>query len=221
MSTTNVFDLFTGLVSYWPLGNVSGSTVSDVVGNNDATAISITESEIVPGYNQYQNALDFDSVNNDKISLPNVSALNFGNNDAFTVSAWIKILASETDAQLLQCGSTGTRGYRCDIRNGKLRFTFSRSGGTESLTLVGVDLSEMWHHVIWAWGDTTAKYYTDGRFIASEVPSNVWLAPATEDFIVVNVNYGGPCADVMIWDRELTRLEQELLYKRQLRGLKI
>jgi hypothetical protein len=204
-----------GLVSYWPLGNIQGTTVNDIVGSNNGTATSMSEANLVDGYNQYRSALDFDGSSDSIIA----TAQDFGSGG--TINSWVNVGVSSGDDLIVQnyngerfgIGISGT-----SIRGAYHDGTFYKKSGVIALN--------QWCHVVLTYdGVTTVQLYIDG------IAQTGTLAPvntgsAAHRFVVgansnVGAHYNGKVQDVVTFNRELTALEVEILYKHQRRGLRI
>ncbi len=124
---------------------------------------------------QNQYALDFDGIN-DKVVIPNATALNFGSTTNFTIEAWIKLDGNQANnTVIIGKASTGSswQGYQLSLFDNRL--TASINTGN---TLIGVSngfigLSylndDVWHHValVVSRTDTVCRLFVDGTLEAS------------------------------------------------------
>lgn len=155
-------------VGYWPMDNNTGTSVSDISGNNytgtfEGTA-SMTNANWVPG--KYGSAVDFDGVNDRVTTGDNID---FGASDDFTIAFWIrKQTATSTDAAIAKKSSTlaTNAGYEIHISANTNQINFIAADGVEQFELDGVNLTaNTWQHLAIVWDDdstTNTDIYLDG-----------------------------------------------------------
>ncbi|MFZ5391911.1 MAG: LamG-like jellyroll fold domain-containing protein [Patescibacteria group bacterium] len=74
-----------GLVSYWPMDELTDSSVEDVKGTNNGTA---TGTKIIDG--KFGKARSFNGTTSDYISIPHSADLDFERTSTFSISSWFK-----------------------------------------------------------------------------------------------------------------------------------
>lgn len=219
-------DLERGLISYWPLGNIQGTTVKDIVGSNNGTATSMSESNQVVGYNYQRGGLDFGSGDSIEIGT------NFGLTDKVTISAWIKT----TDAGGIIVSSpknesAGQTGVFLSVTNSNLRLSVSNVSASNAF--VGGSLSvdsSVWVHVAGVYNGADLRVYVNGKSDATPVTQTgnidltedkTWIGIFGPSFSTGVNKFDGSIQDVMIYNRALSGLEIELLHNEQRTGRRI
>jgi len=82
VTAQNCVPLATGAIAWWPLDETSGTTSTDVVGNNDGQYVNGP----VPGLGEVAGALHFNGIDQ-YVSVPDSDLWAFGAND-FTIELW-------------------------------------------------------------------------------------------------------------------------------------
>lgn len=201
-------------MSYWPLGNIQGTSVPDIVGSNDGTPTSLSESDVVSGYNQYRNALQFDGA------ADNVeTGVNLGTG-VLTFSVWFrpKSLGEASDGTVIADDIN-----QLLMRSGpKIGWTHNGGANIASIDINGLNV---WSHiVVLRDSNGTESMFLDGKVKDSGAPGAVGAPSNTVqigDRPAEGKAFDGDIQDVMYWNRELAELEIELLYKHQKQGKKI
>ena len=169
-----------GKVILYPF--VGAWTALDSSGNNrDGTLINMESSDWVVG--KLNGALIFDGVN-EYVDLENIA--NFDKEQSFSVEGWVKTISNKTQNIISRRDTQPNieRGWEFQIKNGKLKFTVSRSitntywVSQESLQNIN---DGNWHHVVatWtgvigSWGyPSNIKLYIDGQLADSYPSGNV------------------------------------------------
>ena len=155
-----------GLVSYWPLDEIKGDIVKDVVGDNDGTVEG--NPKIVEG--KCDKALKFDGVS-DYVSI---STNNFPTGkSAMTWSAWFyRDKSTEGTVQYIAVfGDGGSAGgsFGVGVREGDRVFMSQWGGGAFDTFGPAVSLKQ-WHHVA-AIRDDSSKtniLYLDGEEVTTQ-----------------------------------------------------
>ena len=163
-----------GLVSYWRLGETSGTTAADSKGANrgryrNGVALG-RPSALLHDANP---SAGFDSAN-DYVGVADHASLDSG--DSFTLEAWVKrSSASHATNTVLSKGSSC---WRLSFVNNVLTLTKSGSGTVATASVPTTDTSGF-HHVVAAKSGGTVRLYIDGvdrtgavtnRTIASSSP---------------------------------------------------
>jgi len=226
----NVPNLERGLVSYWPLGNIQGTTVADKIlsSGNDGTATSMSESNLVNGYTHRRNALDFDG-SSDYVDMGDV--LDLGISDA-TLSAWIKTASSSGHVVGMIDSGVWDR-YLLEVGSNKLKGQIASDSGDHVSSIFGSATNvndNNWHHVAITFdrdGDMTG--YIDGSITGT--PEDISGTDGNNINGAINFRIGvysdgekpfnGLIQDVRIYNRALTGLEAAILYDNQRRGRRI
>jgi hypothetical protein len=161
---------------------VGAWTALDSSGNGrHGTLTNMESSDWVVG--KLNGALIFDGVN-EYVDLENIA--NFDKEQSFSVSAWIKTTSNKTQNIISRRDTQPNieRGWEFQIKNGKLKFTVSRSitntywVSQESLLSIN---DGNWHHAVATWTRVTGswgypsniKLYIDGQLADSYPSGNV------------------------------------------------
>jgi hypothetical protein len=162
-----------GPVSYWRLGDTSGTTASDVMGANPGTytgGVTLGQQGALTG--DADPAASFDGVN-DYVLVPDSSSLDL--TAGVTIEAWVKRNKSGVWQVLVGKPGTGQSKYE----NYALWFNTSNQvvayfGDGVSFISVVSPLDTSWHHVAASYNNSTAKLYVDGA-LAAQASSTIHL----------------------------------------------
>jgi hypothetical protein len=214
-----------GLVSYWPMDETSGTTVEDVKDNNNGTASGTT---IVDG--KYRKARSFDG-SSDYINTGNFISLFAAPGNTWTVGAWFKWVESPVTR------GTGNVSHTILGKSGGIAtaatFTLYNGintayGTTENYTMIGlrgvntaVSPSAVndnnWHYAAITWDGSTAKMYFDGEY---QGDANVGTAvEQSQNLIIGSTSNGssshcfqGTIDEVLLFNTALDSTQIENLY---------
>jgi hypothetical protein len=156
----------TGLVAYWTMDEVSGSTVADSVGTNHGTAIgtTIVDGKINKGRN-FNGSSDYISANTD-INLANSS---------FTISQWIKrsTIGGSANQLTFSLGSTGSTNNAL-FQGFKTNNTFHCGFYSNDLATATQYTDTDWHHWACTYDSNTRKriIYRDGVKVAEDTAAS-------------------------------------------------
>jgi hypothetical protein len=157
-------------------------TALDSSGNNrSGTLANMESSDWVVG--KLNGALKFDGTD-EYVDLEDIA--NFDKEQSFSIEAWIKTTSNKTQNIISRRDTQPNieRGWEFQIKNGKLKFTVSRSTtntywvSQESLQSIN---DGNWHHVVATWTGVTGtwgypsniKLYIDGQLADSYPSGNV------------------------------------------------
>jgi len=197
MAINNVFDLTTGLLAYYALGDIQGTSTPNLPALNNSTidgvATSLDESDIVAGYNYRRFGIAMDGAA-DFVTIGDLSSLSIQ-----TISFWAK--STTTTESFIQLKSSTQRSI--EVSTGTIATTGLTSAtiynnGKQTSTLQ----ANLWNNIV-----ITFSAVTDA--------DNVLLGAEGANF------YDGVIEDVQFWSTSLTLLEIELLNKRMLKGNEI
>jgi len=180
----NPFGVNSNLVGWFQFNDGSGTNAADSSVYVDTAALydfPTDNSEWLAGLGGLY-ALNFanaDSNNDNAVLVPDAPQLNFSNNLAFTLTAWINSATnSQTSAALIAKGfGNGGEQYDLDIYTGYLRFFVRSSGGAVyAINSTYYLPSNQWVHVAGALdGNAGTMYlYANGQLIDSNIaPSSL------------------------------------------------
>jgi len=148
---------FAGLIAYWKLDEISGSTTPDELGVSNGTVIG--DPEVYPVEDGAGSALFFDGQD-DYIRLANER--NFDLTAGITVAAWIKISSVEKNWQTII--AKGDSAWRLSTKRAEPRIHFAVTGGPsyhhiDSQTVLQI---EQWHHVCGTYDGRYIRLFIDG-----------------------------------------------------------
>ena len=116
-----------GPVGYWSFDSGYGTTAQDSsANNNDGTITGATwqdESMCISG-----KCLYFDG-SGDYVEITNDASLNFGDEEEFSISTWVKFVGTDSDQVIYRTANTGNRWYIERKSTGKIRFQSYADGG--------------------------------------------------------------------------------------------
>lgn len=209
-------------------------TANDGVGTNHGTvhgATLTTDRFGVPN-----SAYAFNETNEEYISIPTTSDLNFGSND-FSISIWFKTDETGSTGTIINRGEGTGATKRIFIRHStpgsddvqwRLGDNSINNVMTQSTTNAGL-FDNNWHHLVLVRSTQHMKFYVDGFYtdiltdvllsIANHNNNRPWLLGA-QDSVVSNLTpmgnfFEGGIDDLRFYDRELTIQEIIELYQEQ------
>lgn len=212
-------DLSEGLIGYWTLDEVSGSSfVDNMNGYNgtwtDGDNNDITE-EVIDG--QINGGITFDGIDDALIIGSDVALDNL---PIISSCAWLyRSTLTSALATILNKSTNGTNGWNMYISaNGRLGFYTPLGGYKESATnQIAIDT---WVHVCTTWdgsaGDAGITLYRNGQPLASG--GTGFVAPSDDspfDLQIGDFNnaYSGRIDDVRLYNHELSAAEVNAIYR--------
>ncbi|MDD5264073.1 MAG: LamG domain-containing protein, partial [Candidatus Bipolaricaulis sp.] len=222
-----------GMVAWWPLDEVLGTVVHDIVGGLDGTAMPGTIGALA-GTGPVTSAawgpptFPVGVVGNSlfffldrRVEVQSSVALNPGTGD-FAIDAWV-IFAASSNGQgltIVRKGTTSGQTYRFvidDVSSPQLSFKLEGSNGVSSLG--APILPGMWHHVAVtlerAGGGQTVTLYIDGAAANAASGADVGMIVNTEPLLIGGDGVlAGEIAldEVEIFDRALDPQEVQEIF---------
>jgi hypothetical protein len=200
-----------GLVGYWKMDEASGSNVADTVYSNNGTATGTT---VTSGL--INNARNFDSSINDKITLPMV----YSGTQNLTTSVWVNWNGTQRASLIVYGGNSSTDGYGLILGNSNcassnqvniLLGNVSCAGAGSSFTLT----PNQWTHLVMTRDSTTWKLYANGNLVGTGTTNPRVLSANWEiggNAFNPGQNFPGLIDEVGIWNRALSADEVKALY---------
>jgi hypothetical protein len=214
---SSTVQLTSGLVAYFPFNG----NATDESGNGNVSVVNGP----VPAADRFGNASSaylFDGIN-DYISVTNTPQLAFANNQAFSLSLWLRTSSSHINMfPVMKYGGTAN-GYDVAINHNAAGFcsgagivSFFVATGIPACAATAINDSA-WHHIIGVYtGDSnTVTIYVDGVAQAktgsrttSDVatPANIMIGGIT------GFSFAGSIDDIRFYNRVLTSGEIYSLY---------
>ena len=187
-----------GLVAYWNMNEVSGTTVADSAGGNNGTA---SGSIIVPG--PIGNARKITSTTTDKIDF----GFGIPKDTTFSVAFWLKVDDWIGPNSMIMYTSTGYKGWIVTSELNTLKLKCYN--GVDDSMDIGIPYSNVptgvWHMVAFTISSNDRKMYLDGTLVAADT------TPATIDNNQVNSFWVGPGPWSLIWGVDELRYYNRLL----------
>ncbi|HEX3359325.1 MAG TPA: LamG-like jellyroll fold domain-containing protein, partial [Tepidisphaeraceae bacterium] len=159
-----------GPVSYWRLGESSGTVAHDYYGGNDGNYFSATLGQ--PGYSAIDSdtAVSFSGGLNSYVGNITGSGVLFSGKTNFTIELWANGPSGQSDESTLIAKGSGSSGtlateqFSIDIAGGNYRF-FTRGGGNtfyEADATTGPN--NTWQHIVGVYDDaaSTMHIYVNG-----------------------------------------------------------
>jgi hypothetical protein len=164
-----------GPLSYWRLGEASGSVAHDYYGGNDGLFHSATLGQ--PGYSAIDSdtAVAFSGGLNSYVGDITSTGVLFSGNTNFTIELWANGTPGQSDESTLIAKGSGASGtlsteqFSIDVSGGNYRF-FTRGGGNSiyeadaGLGPNGVGPNNTWQHIVGVYDDAghTMHIYVNG-----------------------------------------------------------
>jgi hypothetical protein len=179
-------DITTGLRLYYTLDEATGSTVNDSSGNaNNGTIQNFTD-DLVWTNGWINGALfltNIPSVLTNYILVPDSGTLNFTNENAFTLAAWIKMPNAQRNGSGIFARGSGNGGeqYVLDVQANRYRLVVRNAAKTATTaSTTAAPANNAWQHVAAVYDGATAtsrtiRIYLNGLLNVS-VTNNANLA---------------------------------------------
>ncbi|SNZ05679.1 Carboxypeptidase regulatory-like domain-containing protein [Natronoarchaeum philippinense] len=202
-----------GLVGYWPLDDAGAAGVSDVSGsgNDGSQSGGLGNASGLFGTSAY----DFDG-SDDAVTVPHDESIEMSDEDAVTVSAWVKKDAAQSG--WVAIAQKSDQSYNLQFENGN-QPTFTIYDGDWNIVNSGVSLSnDQWHHVVGTYDGSEARIYVNGTLKGTQAVSGT-LANASgsplgigENLATGGRNLDGTIDELRLYDRALSDAEVQALY---------
>ena len=154
-TTPNIGDGSQSLISKWDLDEGNGNLASDPISGNTGTILGANWTSGVLG-----TCLSFDGEN-DYVSIPNNSSLNFTNN--LTIMAWANT-HDYKEAKIAQKGDWDGHGIGIGKWNGWKGHIRLANGTTESIeSTSGRPILNEWYHIAITYDGFSLKLYINGQ----------------------------------------------------------
>jgi hypothetical protein len=151
-----------GLVSYWPLDDPTGSTAVDVTGGNDGTIKGNPVSTNGIG-NSTAYQLEPESGADDYVRIPDSSSLEMGDTDTVTVSAWVNKEESQTGSNWIAIFQHSDQSYNLHFNNGnEPDFTIYDGDYSRADIDNGVE-NDKWVHLVGTFDGREIAFYKNGN----------------------------------------------------------
>jgi hypothetical protein len=208
--------ILTGLMAYWKLDEVSGSTADDSHSTNDGT---LSAGVALNQTGKIGKAYDFDGTASN-VSIGSVCRPT----SAISISLWFNIANVTSGGDRWFIGnavySTGWCGYKLSINTvGQINFGLGTNSATVLDKTYGTGLDDgTWHHVVATWDGTNAYIYIDNvKSAATAYSTDIVYVSACHLRMGSNAYadgtfYGGLLDEVAILNRALTDAEVAILY---------
>ena len=207
-----------GLVSWWPLDETSGTTAADIIGTHPGTHVNGP----TPVVGNVAGALSFDGVN-DFVTF-GTSTGNFGTSD-FTMDWWMKTSLSVPQSVISKravCGAVNF--YDVRMKVGKVVFEIRQATPTSIIGNV-VSASAVndgqYHHIAAVRQGVTSRIYVDGVLEATTTASGVINVNNTAPFTAGRspciglggtVHYKGEFDEIEIFNKALSTSEIQAIF---------
>jgi RHS repeat-associated protein len=152
-------------VSYWRLGEATGTTAADLMGANAGTYNNTPalDQDPLQDYDNYDAAVNFNGTNED-VSIPSASSLNFGT--TFSLEAWISVDSYPSAGSFASIISKKDS-YSLKFNGNLLEFTIVQ-GATSQVLQYGTGLAAgTAFHLVATYDGVTQRLYVDGTQVAS------------------------------------------------------
>jgi hypothetical protein len=200
-----------GLVSYWPMDETSGTTVEDVKGNNNGTATGTT---IVDG--KYRKARSFNG-SSDYVEVPDDASLDI--TDTITITAWVKWNTFKDYGTILDKGTGGSAStfnyglWSYSSSNSYLRGWIGNGTSSQSIPLQSSLNTNQWYHVVFKFDGSYLYLYINGSE-NNKIAQTLTPATNTEPVRISKSSYvlDGLIDEVLIFNTALTQTQINTLY---------
>jgi Concanavalin A-like lectin/glucanases superfamily len=198
-----------GLMSYWRLGETSGTTAADSKGTNNGTytgGVTLGASDAIAG--DSNTAASFDGTD-DYVATPLAPFVNGG---TITVEAWAKRTNTST-ADVIWAGATESSQPILRFNASTNDIGFWPNASTTNVTWAGAASAGAWHHIVLVFNEATdtAELFVNGASKGTRTASVAYTSPGN-----FKVGSRGPAAadvflgvidEVGVYNRALTAAE--------------
>ncbi len=200
-------------VSYWRLGESSGSTATDETGNNNAVYTNVDYGYAGPNSNESNTGVDLDG-SGDYVRVPHSSDLA---PSAGTVQLWFNADSVSGDNTLVSKVGGGEE-FNIRITDGTL---YAKLG--DEVTGTTVNTGE-WNQISFSWGSSGLELYLNGNLVASDSGSSKTLSGNNGDLYFGRDGGGGKEFDgtideIAFFDQQLSSTDVSNLYDSGLNGI--
>lgn len=208
----NPLDMYTNLISYWPLDEASG-TRSDAYGSNHLT----DNNTVGQAAGKVGNAADFIAANLEYLNRADNALLSMGDID-FTLACWVWVNSLPGTSMGIVTKWQGSLEYMIYYRGFTQNFAFIvNNGGYGECNPAGPTTANTWHFVV-AWHDSVANT-VNLQIDNGAITSNPWsngVTDGTDYFGIGNYSagqwLGGRVDELGLWKRVLTAAERDYLW---------
>jgi hypothetical protein len=221
-------DITTGLRLYFNLDETSGSVVNDSSGNGNNGAIQNFTSDPV-WTNGWINGALFLTNNpsglTNYILIPDAATLNFTNENAFTLAAWIKMPNAQRNGSGIFARGSGNGGeqYVLDVQGNRYRLLVRNAGKTAvTLSSTVAPANNVWQHVAAVYdgansASRTMRIYLNGLLNTSTTNTNLTSLLPTNHVLTIGArrssSASGSAFDLVTTN---TALDEVRIYNRPL-----
>jgi len=157
--------------SYWRLGDLTGTTMTDERSTNAGTYVNgVSLNQAGPIVNDTNRAVSLDGVN-DYATVPDANSLDL--TSAVSLEVWMKRTKSaayQVVAAKPGNGQSKFENYALWLNTGNQLVAYF-GNGTTYVSVSGGTIDTNWHHVVATYDNATAKIYVDGTLRASAASS--------------------------------------------------
>lgn len=218
-------NVLSGLVGWWKLNETIGSTTAaDSSGNGNDGSVFITPDPMTWTTGKIGGSLDFDSGENEYITIGNPAVLNFGTGD-FAVSFWAKRQSNATtNLRPLSKGAGGDNASEAGFAffGADTTMAFIVNDGSGSITSLGcgsgLPLVGNWNHFVGVVErGADMRYYLNGVLCGS-TPAPAGSVSGARSFDIArnssgnDLNWDGQIDDVRLYNRALSAEEVKMIY---------
>jgi hypothetical protein len=203
-------------VSYWRLGEASGTSAADVRGSNPGTyqnGAVLAQPGVLAG--DADTSTSFDG-SNDYVSVADSPSVSI--TGPFTLEAWINTTSSSQQAIIEKYSYPWYHGYVLRLQGGKVvAYTLGSTNADESVSGATTVSLNTWHHVAGVFDGSTLKVYLDG--VQDGTASVVYAPDDGPDVLKIGargddatVTFSGRLDDAAVYNRALSATEIKLHY---------
>lgn len=220
-------DLTIGLVSHWPLDEITGAVTPDLVSGYDMQAANLTSGDVVPG--KFGNAFSFVASRLTLLSRVHAPGekLPINQYESFTIGIWAMVTGTgQNDLRIFSEGSSTSGdplfnlGTHSGGADGTLDLFFRQAGWTtvNHIRTTQAPFDGQWRHIAFVQRNGERSVYIDGVLDPLAIPAKepgTWNVNVTSIGGILRASPShwvtGLLDDVAIWERALTAEEIALL----------
>jgi len=208
-SMISVISYGADIIAYFPCGSVSGNILRDHSGSKNSAYINGSPNIVI---GKKGKALEFNGVNSYAV-LPHKDDFEFGKDDSFSISLWVKYDPKNVGQVLLEKPGDISP-FRIEILTDN-RISWTIKDGTNSSKIILGNANGKWHHCCFVRDVKDKKLYAyiDGKLTAeTEDVTTSEINNKSDIFIGAGSSgaaefYNGSMDEIAIYERALTKDE--------------
>lgn len=210
--------LANGLIKYWVLDQISGTSTRDIVGSDSGTLVGFALSGSTSNWIYDKNGVGLHFVGGDRVGAGSSPSVTY--TDDLTFCCWYKSDTTDASRRIVTKGGPGAGAWIPMLQSGQV----GQSGANvyeEGTTATSVTAGQLYFGVgLFDGVNTEMKHYRDGVLIDTQDYTSTPSSPSTGEWLIgcrrrvstYEGHFDGTIYEVRIYDRLLSEDEITILY---------